>query len=97
MSDTGDGIGGCSTQPTFDAREEHKRLLEYLSMESGAVHTRLYELECKVNRFERMFDAIISEELERRLHLGASGLTPVSGTIGACEVPPMERLKHRLG
>jgi hypothetical protein len=63
------------------------QIIEALQRELSGVHRRMGELESKVRRYDRAFESMFKEELDRRVN-GKSG-----EDCGACEVSPLERLK----
>ena len=65
-------------------------LIEAFQRELGSVRTLVHALEMKISRYERAFDTMFREELERRVGSKILGYENPAGEIG-----PLERLKYQ--
>ena len=96
LGETG-AIGGLGTaesheQTSIKARPDafELELIEAFQLELGYVRAQVHALEMKISRYERAFDTMFREELERRV-----GSKILGQENAACGIGPLERLKYQ--
>lgn len=65
-------------------------LIDAFQRELGSVRSELYALQNRVRRYDRAFETMFKEELDRRVIGKDSG-----NDCGAMEIGPLERLKYQ--